>query len=239
MGTTRPGGQRLHVEPSQRFGRLTIVEEIRVPASGSLAGVRAAKCRCDCGSETVVLLANLFKRRPGHATRSCGCLHRERMAESAVELGRSVTHGLARDVGKHPLYGTWNSMVGRCHNPRVRSYRNYGARGIQVCDHWNPEVVGRELAVKLFVADIERWLGPRPPGMTLDRICNDHDYRLDNVRWATRLQQNRNRRTRRQPDALMQPSTRKPGRHAGGDDLQYGTLIVPVPRDGREEKTDG
>lgn len=77
-------------------------------------------------------------------------------------------------------------MLWRCENPDYSKYRDYGGRGIQVCDRWHSFTV--------FVTDIERWLGPRPPGMSLDRIMNDHDYRLDNVRWATAKQQRANRR---------------------------------------------
>ena len=58
-------------------------------------------------------------------------------------------------------------------------------RGIRVCDRWHD--------VALFISDIERWLGPRPEGMTLDRIMNAHDYRLDNVRWADATTQRNNR----------------------------------------------
>jgi hypothetical protein len=80
-------------------------------------------------------------------------------------------------------------MLDRCENPAHHAYARYGGRGIRVCDRWHD--------VAVFVADIERWLGPRPAGMTLDRIFNDHDYRLDNVRWATRKQQQQNRRYKR------------------------------------------
>jgi hypothetical protein len=77
-------------------------------------------------------------------------------------------------------------MIHRCEDPKVDNYKHYGGRGIRVCDRWHD--------VSVFISDIERWLGPRPPGMTLDRILNDHDYRLDNVRWATWVQQRANQR---------------------------------------------
>jgi hypothetical protein len=79
-------------------------------------------------------------------------------------------------------------MISRCENPDAPRHADYGGRGIRVCDRWHD--------VAVFIADIERWLGPRPAGMSLDRICNDHDYRLDNVRWATPAEQARNRRPR-------------------------------------------
>lgn len=66
------------------------------------------------------------------------------------------------------------------------SYPNYGGRGITVCERWQDP--------RLFVEDIERDLGPRPDGLTFDRIDNDGNYEPGNVRWATRSVQNSNKR---------------------------------------------
>jgi hypothetical protein len=89
-------------------------------------------------------------------------------------------------------------MMRRCHNEKQRSYRWYGGRGIRVTERWHD--------VATFIHDIERWLGPRPEGMTLDRIMNDHDYRLDNVRWATAFEQAQNR-------GRADTATRRSGQH--------------------------
>ena len=165
---------QLTVEVGQRFGRLTVLNDPG-PAEH---GHRRAICRCDCGTVKVYRLSHL---RSG-ATRSCGCLSRALAAERRRgQPALNRTHGVAR----HPLYGAWLAMLDRCENPQHVAYRRYGGRGIKVCDRWHDPAV--------FIADIERWLGPRPDRMTLDRICNDHDYRLDNVRWATRSEQQRNK----------------------------------------------
>ncbi len=80
---------------------------------------------------------------------------------------------------KHPLYQTWASIKTRCYNTKRRAYRNYGGRGITMCQQWQD-------SFECFLRDV----GPRPPGTTLDRYPNrDGNYEPGNVRWATPLQQ--------------------------------------------------
>jgi hypothetical protein len=88
---------------------------------------------------------------------------------------------------QHPLYELWRGMVRRCHDPKATKYENYGGRGIEVCPAW------RE-SFERFVADI-----PDRPSRshTLDRIDNDGNYELGNVRWATKSEQRRNTRFNR------------------------------------------
>jgi hypothetical protein len=97
------------------------------------------------------------------------------------------THGLTR----HELYGTWVAMLHRCEDPDWKAYQHYGGRGIKVCEAWHD--------VAVFIADIESAIGPRPSGLTLDRIDNDRGYEPGNVQWATRSQQTRNQRPRKRP----------------------------------------
>lgn len=80
-------------------------------------------------------------------------------------------------------------MMHRCYRPKHQAFKNYGGRGIAVCERWHD--------VRLFVEDILRLIGPRPAGMTLDRINNDGPYAPDNVRWATDLEQASNSRLAR------------------------------------------
>jgi ribosomal protein S30 len=86
-----------------------------------------------------------------------------------------------------PEYNAWRSMIQRCNNPRTRSWKNYGARGIKVHPGWEENFEG-------FLADV----GPRPSRRhSLDRIDNEGDYEPGNVRWSTPKVQARNKRTSR------------------------------------------
>lgn len=87
----------------------------------------------------------------------------------------------------HSLYTTHKMMKQRCYNPKEKKYKNYGGRGIKVCDRW----LGKE-GFNNFIAD----MGERPEGLTLDRINNNGDYEPSNCRWATYSEQSINTRLR-------------------------------------------
>lgn len=96
--------------------------------------------------------------------------------------GRKPQHGHARKGQKTSEYKAWTSMRERCANPLNQAYRWYGGRGITVCERWK--------SFDNFIAD----MGPRPPGLWLERVDNDGNYEPSNCKWETRKVQLKNRR---------------------------------------------
>jgi len=131
-------------------------------------------CRCDCGATIVVQGKKL---RNGH-TRSCGHWRQDG--------SHRRTHGEADRTSE---YGTWKAMLERCRNPNNKVFKDYGGRGITVCERW--------LQYESFIAD----MGRKPtPKHSIERKNNDGNYEPSNCKWATRLEQmNNTRRTQRSP----------------------------------------
>jgi len=102
---------------NKQFGRLLILKDL-----GLRNKHRYVLVKCDCGVQKKVRLSHL----KSHLIVSCGCYSREQ------NLIRCTTHGL----NKHPLYSVWASMKQRCYYTSDINYRNYGARGVTVCDEW-------------------------------------------------------------------------------------------------------
>lgn len=126
-------------------------------------------CKCECGNIVEIRKDNLNGHRN---TKNCGCKPSQYL------------HGLTH----HRLHTIWAMMKQRCMNPKHRSYRNYGAKGIIVCDEWVSDF-------KAFY-DWSTKNGYKE-GLTLDRIDYNGNYEPNNCRWFTYKQQGNNRRNNR------------------------------------------
>lgn len=153
----------------RRFGRLTV----RCPVKHG--STTYWHCDCDCGNSKDVLAGNLRKG----STKSCGCYRKE----NTIKFNKKTKtiHGSK----KTRLYNIWHGMRLRCNNPNSPSYKDYGGRGITVCEEWNKSFVNFQCwAYKNGYSD----------KLSLDRIDVNGNYLPQNCRWATAQQQANNTR---------------------------------------------
>lgn len=146
----------------KKFGKLTVIEE---QEERNKRKEIIYKCECECGN--IVYVRGISLRNG--STKSCGCLKGEK-------------HGKY----KHRLYSIWKNMKNRCYNEKYYQYKDWGGRGIVVCDEWKHSF---EAFYNWAMNNSYR------DDLSIDRIDNDGNYKPSNCRWLTTKEQSYNRRS--------------------------------------------
>lgn len=130
-------------------------------------------CQCDCGKEKIIQGGHL----KSNSVKSCGCLKGKMIADKIKKHNLSYSSE----------YKIWANMKDRCYNEKSDNYHNYGGRGIIVCKEWIN-------SFEKFYSD----MGKRPSSKhSINRIDNNGNYEPNNCCWATKTQQDRNKRNNR------------------------------------------
>lgn len=146
---------------NKKFDKLLVIEELGRTPQGSILWL----CQCECGNKKVVPSSRLINKD----TKSCGCYRKKLMKDKMSQHNMSNTK----------IYKAWRSMISRCTNPRIKRYKNYGGRGIKVCNRW--------LQFKNFYADMNNSYQSHikkygEHETTLDRKDVNKDYCKENCR---------------------------------------------------------
>lgn len=152
----------------QTFGKWLVIEEVQSEKKGTFWKVKCTGCNI---TETVVSGSSLSKSR---TTQCKACATRETQPSQHL-----VKHGMTESTE----YTSWEGMIERCYNMNKKGYKNYGGRGIQVCDRWKE-------TFENFLSDMS--LKPSKE-YSIDRIDVNGNYEPGNCRWATVKEQSINK----------------------------------------------
>ena len=176
-------GKKLEIKAGDEFGGWTVLEEAEPYVAPCGAKQRRFKRRCECGVEREIPVG----RRSGNHSKRCGCLSKEVFANN-MRKAQKIRASQASHIKEiYPeLYRVLNMAIQRCTNPNDPDYKNYGGRGICVCDEWRND---RKKFVEFAIA--KGW----KKGLQMDRENNDGNYDPSNVRFVEPKANVRNRRT--------------------------------------------
>lgn len=179
-GKNRRAKEELHYYidiTGEKYGRLTVIKYVYTKKKRAYW-----LCRCDCGNETILSTTVL---KSGN-TKSCGCFQKEQLRKNI----RKVIEGNIRykTETEKTLNLKYRSIKRRCYNPECEAYKNYGYRGIKMCDEW--------------LADFKNFYNwavnnGYKKGLTIDRIDVNGNYEPNNCRWISNLKQQNNKRNNR------------------------------------------
>lgn len=174
-GCLRSENASKHIDlVGKKFGRLTVIEYI--PLDKRIKPSYMWLCKCECGNFKALSTNNLTSGK----VLSCGCYNREYSSKRALKM--STTHGLSDTR----LYNIWCAMKQRCLLPSSHAYKDYGGRGITICDEWkNNFQTFFDWAIANGYED----------NLSIDRIDNNGDYEPINCRWVSNDIQSYNKRT--------------------------------------------
>ena len=157
----------------KKSGRLLVVERVDEHVTSGGQKKTMYLCKCSCGNTKVIQSNSLRSGR----TKSCGCFNSEK------SKSRRTTHGMRNTKA----YSTWAGIKNRCFNAHTERYKDYGGRGITMCDEWKNNF-------KSFFDYVSKLPHCFEEGYSIDRIDNDGNYEPENIKFSTAAEQNKNQR---------------------------------------------
>ena len=196
----------------KKFGRLTVIKRLNNHISPKGKQYSKWQCKCDCGNIVDVLGRNLNNGN----TQSCGCFAKELSKKAMTKHGQRNAR----------IYNIWSAIKDRCYNENNKEYHLYGGRGITVCAEWLHDFQAfYDWAMSNGYAD----------DLTIDRIDNDKGYSPFNCKWATRKEQNNNKRSNNL--ITFNGKTQTIAQWADEKKMKYSTLNSRINRGWSIERT--